>query len=106
VKRSAEVTATSPTRSSHTILSSRVSCLRLVERPEPLSESVTLVGCGIVESGNKVVMQARLKGAGMHWATSHVNPMLALRTAACNNRWDEAQQQIRTSRREQGRLLQ
>ncbi|MDQ6659489.1 MAG: hypothetical protein M3Z24_00825 [Chloroflexota bacterium] len=31
------------------------------------------IGSGIVESGNKVVMQARLKGAGMHWA-----PLLAM----------------------------
>lgn len=62
------------------------------------------IGSGIVESGNKVVMQARLKGAGMHWAPSHVNPMLALRTAACNDRWDEAQQQLRTYRRTQRQL--
>jgi hypothetical protein len=47
------------------------------------------IGSGIVESGNKVVMQARLKGPGMHWAPEHVNPMLALRTSACNDRWDE-----------------
>ncbi len=59
------------------------------------------IGSGIVESGNKVVMQARLKGAGMQWAASHVNPMLALRTAACNDRWDEAQQQLRAYRHEQ-----
>jgi hypothetical protein len=62
------------------------------------------IGSGIVESGNKVVMQARLKGAGMHWAPGHVNPMLALRTAACNDRWDEAQQQLRTYRHEQRHL--
>ena len=62
------------------------------------------IGSGIVESGNKVVMQARLKGAGMHWAPVHVNPMLALRTAACNDRWDEAHQQLRTYRRTQRQL--
>jgi hypothetical protein len=56
------------------------------------------IGSGIVESGHKVVMQARLKGAGMHWAPGHVNPMLALRTAACNDRWDQAQQQLRAWR--------
>src|SRR5205823_10917051 len=48
------------------------------------------IGSGIVESGNKVVMQERMKGAGMHWAPAHVNPMLALRTAERNRRWDEA----------------
>jgi hypothetical protein len=50
------------------------------------------IGSGIVESGNKVVMQARLKGSGMHWQPTHVNPMLALRTAACNDRWDETRE--------------
>jgi hypothetical protein len=64
------------------------------------------IGSGIVESGNKVVMQARLKGAGMHWAPTHVNPMLALRTAACNDRWEEAQSQARTYRQEQQHLRQ
>ena len=48
------------------------------------------IGSGIVESANKVVVQARLKGAGMHWAPTQVNPMLALRTAVCSERWDEA----------------
>jgi hypothetical protein len=48
------------------------------------------IGSGAVESANKVVVEARLKGGGMHWAERHVNPMLALRTIACNQRWDEA----------------
>lgn len=51
------------------------------------------IGSGMVESANKTVMQARLKGAGMHWAPPHVNPMLALRTAVCNDRWLEAWEQ-------------
>jgi hypothetical protein len=50
------------------------------------------IGSGMVESANKVVVQARLKGAGMHWAPEHVNPMLALRTAVCSERWQEAWQ--------------
>ena len=44
------------------------------------------LGSGMVESANKVVVQARLKGAGMHWEPTHVNPMLALRSAACSER--------------------
>jgi hypothetical protein len=59
------------------------------------------IGSGIVESGNKVVMQARMKGAGMHWAPAHVNPMLALRTAERNSRWDEAWQQSTEHRQAQ-----
>jgi hypothetical protein len=37
------------------------------------------IGDGAVESSNKLVVEARLKGSGMHWARPHVNPMLALR---------------------------
>jgi hypothetical protein len=47
------------------------------------------IGSGIVESANKLVVEARLKGSGMHWHPSQVNPMLALRNIVCNNRWDE-----------------
>ncbi len=47
------------------------------------------IGSGMVESGNKLVMQARLKGAGMHWKPEQVNPMLALRMNLCNERWTE-----------------
>lgn len=54
------------------------------------------IGSGSVESANKRVMQARLKGAGMRWERAHVNPMLALRTAVCNECWDESWQAIRT----------
>ena len=48
------------------------------------------VGSGSVESANKLVTEARLKGGGMHWAPAHVNPMVALRTVVCNDRWAEA----------------
>lgn len=47
------------------------------------------IGSGVVESANKVVVEARLKGAGKHWARAHVNPMVALRTLVCNDRWEE-----------------
>jgi hypothetical protein len=40
------------------------------------------IGSGVVESANKLVVEARLKGAGMHWEGSHVNPMLTLRNNA------------------------
>lgn len=52
------------------------------------------IGSGIVESANKVVVQDRLKGSGMHWAPANVDPMLALRTIVCADRWDEAWPQI------------
>jgi hypothetical protein len=52
------------------------------------------IGDRAVESANKLVVEARLKGSGMHWASDHVNPMVALRNIACNDRWDEAWPQI------------
>lgn len=47
------------------------------------------IGSGSVESGHKVVMQSRMKQAGMSWQVAHVDPMLALRCLICNDRWDE-----------------
>ena len=68
------------------------------------------IGSGIVESANKVVVQDRLKGSGMHWAPASVDPMLALRTIVCADRWDEAWPQIsarlRADARERSRRLQ
>ena len=45
------------------------------------------IGSGVVESANKLVVEDRLKGAGMHWAPDHINPMLALRGAYCSGQW-------------------
>jgi len=61
------------------------------------------IGSGAVESGNKIVVEARLKGSGMHWARPHVNPMLALRNMACSERWEEAWPEIERQRRQQDR---
>jgi hypothetical protein len=59
------------------------------------------IGSGMVESANKLVVEDRLKGAGMHWAEANVNPMLALRNAVCNDRWEECWEVIeREQRRE------
>jgi hypothetical protein len=59
------------------------------------------IGSGAVESGNKLVVEARLKGSGMHWAPAHVDPMLALRNIVCSDRWDEAWPQITCILRQQ-----
>jgi hypothetical protein len=37
----------------------------------------------------------------MHWAQDHVEPMSALRTIACNDRWAEAWPQIVSTLRQQ-----
>lgn len=64
------------------------------------------IGSGAVESANKLVVEARLKGAGMHWARRHVDPMVALRTVVCADRWAEAWPEIAAElrRRERQRL--
>jgi hypothetical protein len=64
------------------------------------------IGSGSVESANKLVVEARLKGAGMRWERQNVNSMLVLRNAVCNRRWHETwttavahRQALRASRR-------
>lgn len=59
------------------------------------------IGDGAVESANKLVVEARLKGSGMHWARPHVDPMLALRNIICSDRWEEAWPQIVRTLRQQ-----
>jgi hypothetical protein len=59
------------------------------------------IGSGIVESANKLVVEARLKGAGRRWAEKNVNPLVALRGAVCSERWDEAWAAIAATRRAQ-----
>lgn len=61
------------------------------------------IGSGCVESGHKVVVQRRLKGAGMRWAPHHVDPMLALRDLVCNRRWSEGWAQIVAHQQKQRR---
>jgi hypothetical protein len=57
------------------------------------------IGSGVVESANKLVVEARLKGAGRRWSQASVNPMVALRGALCSARWDEAWAAIAHARR-------
>lgn len=48
------------------------------------------IGSGMIESANKLVVEARLKGSGMHWERTNVTPMLALRGIACSGQWEQA----------------
>ncbi len=61
------------------------------------------IGSGAVESANKRVVEARLKGTGMRWAREQVDPMVALRTAICSERWEEAWPPIARQVRAQAR---
>lgn len=64
------------------------------------------IGSGNVESGHKVVVQRRMTGAGMRWAEGNVDPMLALRNAVCNHRWEAVWEQAAFFRQEQQVLKQ
>ncbi len=57
------------------------------------------IGSGVVESANKLVVEARLKGAGMHWTTANANALLALRGVLCSQRWDDSWQALSSQRR-------
>lgn len=48
------------------------------------------IGSGIAESACKLVVEARMKGSGMHWKRTNVSPMVALRAMACSGQWELA----------------
>lgn len=87
-------------------LSSLSEALRYLRKREPQMQYPQFqadgwpIGSGSVESGNKVVMQARLKGAGMRWLPANVNPMLTLRNQVYNDRWSEGWLQQRQWRKD------
>ena len=45
------------------------------------------IGSGAIESGNKTILQDRLKRAGMRWNTKTAQPMLTLKSKAESNLW-------------------
>jgi len=45
------------------------------------------IGSGAIESGNKIILQDRLKRAGMRWNTETAQAMLTLKTKAESNTW-------------------
>jgi hypothetical protein len=61
------------------------------------------IGSGMVESGNKLVVEARLKGAGMHWQRANFNPMLGLRNIISSDRWSSEWPRIAQQLRQEAR---
>ena len=53
---------------------------------------------------NKLVVEARLNGSGMHWAEPHVDSMLAIRNVICSDRWKEEWPKIEARLIQQTRL--
>jgi hypothetical protein len=64
------------------------------------------IGSGIVESAGKLVVEARLKGSGMHWAPRHLTPLLALRGRLCSGQWTETWPAIQRQWRQRMRARQ
>lgn len=46
------------------------------------------IGSGLIESGHKHVLHARLKGAGTAWLPAHANDLAQLRVVRANHHWD------------------
>jgi hypothetical protein len=68
------------------------------------------IGSGIVESGGKLVVQARLAGSGMRWKDRNISPLVALRGRLCSGQWERIWPRIRqewlaqtVQQREEGR---
>lgn len=49
------------------------------------------VGSGMIESGNKVVVQKRLKQAGMRWSRDGAQCIVALRAKYESKRWEDVE---------------
>lgn len=49
------------------------------------------IGSGAIESGNKIVLQERLKRAGMRWGTFSAQAMLTLKAMECSGLWLEVE---------------
>jgi hypothetical protein len=63
------------------------------------------IGSGCVESAGKLLIQARLCGAGMRWAEHHVDALLGLRAVTGTVRWDGAWDRIAGQLRRQARQV-
>ena len=52
-------------------------------------EKCYFIGSGAIESANKIILQRRLKQAGMRWGVSGAQALLTLRAKVESNRWDK-----------------
>lgn len=72
-----------PVRNGHRYLSKRVDCL---DYPE--ADRLGLpIGSGMIESGHRHVLHARLKKAGTAWLRNHADDIGHLRVLRANNQW-------------------
>jgi hypothetical protein len=72
-----------PVTNAHRYLSNRTDCL---DYPRALRLGLP-IGSGMIESGHRHVLQARLKKAGAAWLMSNAGLIASLRVLRANNRW-------------------
>jgi hypothetical protein len=72
-----------PVRNGHRYLSNRTDCL---DYPRALALGLP-IGSGMIESGHRHVLQARLKKAGTAWLRDHADQIAHLRVLRSNNQW-------------------
>lgn len=75
--------AEAPVRNGHRYLSNRLDCL---DYPQVLALGLP-IGSGIIESGHRHVLQARLKKAGAAWLSDHADRIAHLRVLRANHQW-------------------
>ena len=75
--------ADAPVRSGHRYLHNRLDCL---DYPGALALGLP-IGSGLIESGHRHVLQARLKKAGAAWLATHADQIAHLRVLRANRQW-------------------
>lgn len=75
--------ANAPVRNAHRYLTNRTDCL---DYPRALKLDLP-IGSGLIESGHRHVLQARLKKAGTAWLAEHADQIANLRVLRANNQW-------------------
>ena len=70
-------------RNGHRYLTNRLDCL---DYPRALKLGLP-IGSGIIEGGNRHVLQGRLKRGGAAWLHDHADRICHLRVLRANNQW-------------------
>jgi hypothetical protein len=71
-------------RAAYRYLTNRRHCL---DYPRALQKGLP-IGSGMIESGHRRVLQARLKKAGAAWLPDHADQLAHLRVLRANRQWE------------------
>jgi hypothetical protein len=82
-----------PVRAAIRYLRNRLRCL---DYPRALARALP-IGSGLIESGHKHVLQARLKKAGSAWLPANADALAQLRVLRANQQWDASWQDQRAA---------